>query len=52
MLRKSEGKRRKGPGVRWLGDSLTDSIDTNLNKLWDIAEDRGAWCATLHGVSE
>ena len=52
MLRKSEGKRRKGPQrVRWL-DSLTDSIDTNLNKLWEIAEDRGAWCATLHGVSK
>ena len=52
MLRKIEGKRRKGPQrIRWL-DRITDSIDINLNKLQEITGDRGAWCATLHGVSK
>ena len=29
-------------------DSITDSMDMNLSKLRDIAEDRGAWCAAIH----
>ena len=42
MLGKIEGKRRKGwQRVRWL-DSLTDSMDMNLSKLYEIVEDRGA----------
>ena len=37
--------------MRWLV-SVTDSMDVNLSKLWEIVEDRGDWCASVHGVTE
>ena len=37
--------------MRWL-DSLTDSMDLNLSKLWETVKDRGTWCAVAHGVTE
>ena len=37
--------------MRWL-DSITDTIDMNLSKLWEIAKDREAWDATVHGVAK
>ena len=51
MLGKIEGKRRGGQQrMRWL-DNITDSVDMNLNKLWEMVEDRGAWHA-VHGVTK
>ena len=35
----------------WL-DSITDSMDMNLSKLWEIVEDRGAWHVAVHGVTK
>ena len=49
---KIEGKCRRGQQrMRWL-DSITDSIDMNLTKLWERAEDRGAWHAAVHRVTK
>ena len=50
MLGKIEGKRRRWR-MRWL-DSIIDSRDMNLNTVWEIVKDRGAWCAVAHGVAE
>ena len=32
--------------------SITDSVDINLSKLWEIAEDKGDWCAIVHGAAK
>ena len=52
MLRKMKGKMIRGwQRLRWL-DSITDSMEMNLSKLWEIAKDREAWCAVVHEAAE
>ena len=52
MLRKVEGKRRRGQQrIRW-SDDITDSMDMSLSKLREIVKDREAWHAAVHGVTK
>ena len=52
MLRKTEGRRKRGrQRMRWL-DGITDVMNMNLGKLQETVRDREAWQATVHGVAQ
>ena len=52
MLGKIEGKRRmEWQKMRWLYSTI-DSMDMNLNKLWEMVKNREAWRAAVHGVAK
>ena len=51
-LGKIEGRRRRGrQRIRWL-DGITDSINMNLSKLWNIVKDKEAWSPAVHGIAK
>ena len=52
ILGKTEGKRKRGQQrMRWL-NSITNSVEMNLSKLWETVKDREVWSAAVHGVAK
>ena len=52
MLGKIEGRRRRGhQRIRWL-DGITNAMNMNLSRLWEMVKDGEAWHAVVHGVTK
>ena len=52
MLGKIEGRRRRGwQRIRWL-DTIIDTVDMSLSRLWELVKEREAWLAAVHGVAK